>query len=447
MAEQNDVPQPKGITGITISGFKSLRDESHIEIRNLTILAGANSSGKSSIMQPLLLLKQTLEAPYDPGPLLLNGPNVNFRNAKQFFWKVNEKRYKDFVLQIDIDGKANFSNRYHKYFEKIELIETSTFYAGKRIKLHPNMTEEEIVAKVPEVLRKFIDSWEQDLQGRLRFFVVRNRCFLGLDIAHPDSNVPIKGMGFLTEIDNRKILEMIHVQGIRSRPETLYPITSGLDSMYIGNFENYTATIVNNWKSSGSNRFYEVARILGSSGLRLTSGIDVRQVSDTHIELLVNRLIDNSLSSKSDMVTISNVGFGVSQVLPVLVALLVAEPEQLVYIEQPELHLHPRAQVALAQIVADAANRGVRVVVETHSDLLLLGIQTLVAEGKLATNKVKLHWFERDNEGVTHITPSDLNEDGSYEGWPEDFADVQFRASNDYLDAVEKRQREGLNGH
>ena len=62
--------QPKeerGITAIAVSGFKSLRDESRIEIRNLTVLAGANSSGKSSIMQPLLLLKQTLEAPYDPG--------------------------------------------------------------------------------------------------------------------------------------------------------------------------------------------------------------------------------------------------------------------------------------------------------------------------------------------------------------------------------------------
>ena len=85
MAEKNGTPQPKGITGITVSGFKSLRDESHIEVRPLTILAGANSSGKSSIMQPLLLMKQTLEAQYDPGPLLLNGPNVKFTAAEQCF--------------------------------------------------------------------------------------------------------------------------------------------------------------------------------------------------------------------------------------------------------------------------------------------------------------------------------------------------------------------------
>src|SRR5579883_213405 len=74
----------EGITRITVGGFKSISEEQSIEVRPLTILAGANSSGKSSIMQPLLLLKQTLEAPYDPGPLLLDGPNVRFTSAQQF---------------------------------------------------------------------------------------------------------------------------------------------------------------------------------------------------------------------------------------------------------------------------------------------------------------------------------------------------------------------------
>ena len=61
-----------GITKIAVKGFKSIAEECEIDIHPLTILAGANSSGKSSIMQPLLMLKQTLEAPYDPGPLLID---------------------------------------------------------------------------------------------------------------------------------------------------------------------------------------------------------------------------------------------------------------------------------------------------------------------------------------------------------------------------------------
>src|SRR2546421_12998439 len=79
----------EGITRITVGGFKSIAQEQGIEIKPLTILAGANSSGKSSIMQPLLLLKQTLEATYDPGALLLNGPNVRFTSADQLLSRTN----------------------------------------------------------------------------------------------------------------------------------------------------------------------------------------------------------------------------------------------------------------------------------------------------------------------------------------------------------------------
>src|SRR5712692_2873329 len=80
----------EGITRITVAGFKSISQEQSIEIRPLTILAGANSSGKSSIMQPLLLMKQTLEAPYDAGPILLNGPNVKFTSAGQLLSRIGK---------------------------------------------------------------------------------------------------------------------------------------------------------------------------------------------------------------------------------------------------------------------------------------------------------------------------------------------------------------------
>ena len=139
-----------------------------------------------------------------------------------------------------------------------------------------------------------------------------------------------------------------------------------------------------------------------------------------------------------DMVSIADVGLGVSQVLPVLVAVIAAEPGQLVYLEQPELHLHPRAQVALAQVLADAAKRGVRVLTETHSSLLLLGIQTLVAEGKLSPELVKLHWFSRNKDGVTEVSSVDLDEAGAYGDWPMDFDDVDLKIQSRYLDAVDR---------
>ncbi|HBL12779.1 MAG TPA: hypothetical protein DD379_15530, partial [Cyanobacteria bacterium UBA11162] len=122
-----------------------------------------------------------------------------------------------------------------------------------------------------------------------------------------------------------------------------------------------------------------------------------------------------------------------------LVALLVAEPGQLVYLEQPELHLHPRAQAALADILADAANRGVRVVAETHSDLLLRRIQSLVAEDKISHDKVKLHWFTRGEDGITKVDSADLDDAGTFGDWPEDFGDVDLKEESRYLDAAESR--------
>lgn len=117
--------------------------------------------------------------------------------------------------------------------------------------------------------------------------------------------------------------------------------------------------------------------------------------------------------------------------------MVAAEPGQLVYLEQPELHLHPNAQVKLAQVLADAAKRGVRVVAETHSSLLLLGIQTLVAEGKLSPDLVKLHWFSRNEDGITEVDSVDLDEAGTYGEWPVDFNDVSLNAQSRFLDAVD----------
>ena len=144
-----------------------------------------------------------------------------------------------------------------------------------------------------------------------------------------------------------------------------------------------------------------------------------------------------------DLVSIADVGFGVSQALPVVIALHVARPGQLVYIEQPEIHLHPRAQVAMAGVLARAAARGVRVVCETHSAHILLALQSLVAEKALDPELVALHWFTRKN-GVTTIQPGKLDPTGAYGDWPEDFSEVILKEEGRYLDAAAERADEGV---
>jgi len=114
----------------------------------------------------------------------------------------------------------------------------------------------------------------------------------------------------------------------------------------------------------------------------------------------------------------------------------------LIYLEQPEIHLHPRAQAAMATVLANAIRRGVRVVVETHSSILLLEIQALVARGEILTpSDVKLHWFARRPDGATVVSSTDLDEAGTFGDWPEDFGSVEMDAQKRFFDASEAQLR------
>jgi predicted ATPase len=173
--------------------------------------------------------------------------------------------------------------------------------------------------------------------------------------------------------------------------------------------------------------------------LGLTWKIDAKAVDDTRVELRVGRAPKATAGGAQDLVSIADVGFGVSQTLPAIVALLAAVPGQIVYIEQPEIHLHPRAQTRLTKLLVDAVDRGVIVVVETHSSLLLRGIQTAVARAELEPTDVALHWFSRRADGTTQVKTADLAEDGSFGDWPTDFDDISLESDRAYLDAAESR--------
>ena len=423
----------EGITKIAVSGFKSLAEECTIDIRPLTILAGANSSGKSSIMQPLLLLKQTLEAPYDPGPLLLEGPNVEFTLAEQFLSKlIGAERSNHFQIRIETNGFISVKTTFRKRQNGIELVEMTSEEVNQPSDLThtPFTLYSEMSAKDIKSLADRDSIFKDLVKG---FDAVRrSRCFLRLE--SQDGRMLFDATHHL----NFYILNSIHLPGLRSNPERTYkPASTG--PQYSGTFEHYAAGIIHEWQETRDERLETLADALHTLGL--TGQVGTKKIGDTRIELQVGRLLRDK-AGETDMVNIADVGFGVSQVLPVLVALIVAEPGQLVYLEQPEIHLHPRAQVALAQELAAAAKRGVRVVAETHSSLLLLAIQTLVAEGDLSPELVKLHWFTRNENGATKIDTADLDEAGAYGDWPEDFDDVDLKAQSRYIKAAQSRLAE-----
>src|ERR1700691_5661746 len=119
MAKPEPTDADQRLTAIEVTGFKSAIDPVRLNFRDVTILAGVNSAGKSTIMQPLLLIKQTIEKPFDPGALAIDGPLARFTNAEQFFSHGGSK-----------DGAQEFSITFEHGDDKITFIYGRSVTAG-----------------------------------------------------------------------------------------------------------------------------------------------------------------------------------------------------------------------------------------------------------------------------------------------------------------------------
>ena len=445
MSKAAATEEDRRLTAVEVAGFKSAREPVRVNFRDITILAGANSSGKSTVMQPLLLIKQTIEKPFDPGGLAIDGPLVRFTHADQFFShtkvKAEKQTFSVAVEQSDRriwllygrgdasgmramemkfreDGKEN-SWRYNQYLDiKDESLTPSMVNTVKSLMEIDNLTFEKLKIK--------LDRDRFSLEAIVQIDEVEEKKFYFPIFS------PAHAMG-------HEIKNMIYLPGLRGNPERYYAISAS-GPLYSGNFNDYSASVIHHWETEKDDRIKTLANNLKFLGL--TSHVTIKSVDDTRIEVRVGRLPAAARSGARDTVNIADVGFGVSQTLPVLVALLAAAPGQMVFVEQPELHLHPRAQVKMAEIILQAADRGARVVIETHSSLLILALQALIAEGKLAPERLSLNWFTRDKTGQTHVAEAKLTSDGGYGDWPVDFDEVDLALQNRYLTQVDRLRAE-----
>jgi predicted ATPase len=123
----------------------------------------------------------------------------------------------------------------------------------------------------------------------------------------------------------------------------------------------------------------------------------------------------------------TNVGFGLSYTLPVIVALLSLPEGGLVMLENPEAHLHPRGQTIMGKLMAIAAAAGIQVIVETHSDHVLNGIRIAVRDGIIKPEDSCFHYFTRDAKGKIEIQTPLIDAEGRIDQWPEGFFDESVR--------------------
>ncbi|MBB1156952.1 AAA family ATPase [Amycolatopsis dendrobii] len=437
-------------TSLSVSGYKAINGRTKMELSPLTLIAGANSSGKSSFMQPFLILKQTAEASFDPGALMPYGPNVQLTDWAQTLSRGRTRDSLASEMSIGIGfGKESVENRYRWTVESgMQIVSTSISKNGKSAAIHEGSRPSAVESLLKIVDHPFlgmIENLNSDSRMRFEFGASRDRCFIdpvlrtkqnrGVgQVAIGGSTISKRYQNFLTSL--------IHVPGLRGNPLRTYA-SSAVDDSFPGTMENYIASVIAHWQSKGSSG-REKLRHLSSDleKLGLTWKVEARKINDASVELRVGRLPHAQAGGAQDLVNIADVGFGVSQTLPVLVALHAARPGQVVYVEQPEIHLHPRAQVGMGELLVDAACRGVIVVAETHSSLVLRSVQTAIANGKISSSDVGLNWFSRDSDtGFSRISKAELDNLGRFGDWPIDFDEVLEDSDWRYVQAVQRSIR------
>ena len=257
-SENQEQEIPIGITGISVQGYKSLYEECSIEIRPLTILAGANSSGKSSIMQPLLLMKQTLESTYDPGALKINGPNVKFTLAEQLLSRISETQKIDsLIIKIDLSNEMALMEEF-RYIPSVgfEIKKASHKYKQRELQFEKQMEQHQMSEALSKYftektsLGKLLIQKESIPYQNLNWNIYRESCFLKLrcsskikwvgkstqEVILYDSNLDDSGLKFILEFQST-IRGLIHVPGLRDNPERSYP-TTAIGQQFPGTFQN-----------------------------------------------------------------------------------------------------------------------------------------------------------------------------------------------------------------
>lgn len=329
------------IKSITLKGFKSFlyRD---LNLNQLTILTGLNSSGKSSIIQALLMLEKAYK---NENNVLLNG-----------------------------HGSAN---------------DLRNIYSKENTNLTVELDEEQIFS---------------------------------LEILSLDNS---SGYKILEKTDKLGFPEIWYISANRFGPRASIPIYNESDLLYkIGpNGENVLQCI----KLFEYEPLNETVRHPNAEGAALLYNIRawLNMISpNVKFAYDVNKQNDTSYSTFDDF-RATNVGFGLSYILPVITTLLAATliKNSIVIIENPEAHLHPKGQTEMAKLIALCAKSGTQVLIETHSDHIFNGIRIETKNSKDFAKDIQTHWFELDDKKLTTVTSPSIDDSGRLNDWPKGFFD------------------------
>lgn len=377
------------IKKLGIKNFKSHKD-TELEFSNLTVLCGSNGIGKSSAIHALLLLRESYLNKSNFDYLDLKAKSCSIGTAKDAIYQFSESN----ELSFDIETNTN---SFSYYYEVNDYDLTKTFI-NKSPNTVPNT--DKIILENESLFNQtcqFISAARLGPQGSYS----KDDVVVGI---HNQISV-IEGRAehfvhFLNTHRDKNVLE--HVINHNSKAKDLF-------------------TQVTAWEREISEGINVIVEDKGQSGYELKYSFN----TETN-------------TGKTDEFNASNVGFGLTYVMPIIVAILSAPTEALLLIENPEAHLHPNGQSKLTELICLAAQAGVQIVIETHSDHVINGILVNckkfedLQQGISKDNVSIYHFYRNETWQYSKVEKIKIEDNGLVRYTPKGFFD-QFTIDRKFL--------------
>jgi predicted ATPase len=429
------------LKSISVTNFKSLRKAS-LRFRPITLLVGPNNSGKSSLISLLLTLKQTLESRNLESPFVLEGSYVQLGTFQDVVFGHNSKR----KIQIQMEFTRQ---RMRGYIDRLLPL-------GRRFSISLALGWR------PETSTVRLTDLEISSGSSKPLVVIRNNRII--ELFGNDINIPVRTRGprapnepyvtqrhFLIqaslprgrnraiagEFDLRRICSyleqyfqenLVYLGPLRDYPKRYY-ISSGEKPSDVGLRGERTVDYLYLDRLKVTD---ELNRWLKE--FKIAERINVAPVAEGvwRVELvnMITRGRDN----------LKDVGFGVSQILPIVTEGIMAQPRTTVIVEQPEIHLHPKAQATLADLFIHLAGQEKYSVIETHSEHMLLRFARRIAEGSLSKRDIIIYEFRLTKDG-TRIREIRFDERGNLNRWPGEFFETELEETLKHVQAEAALER------
>jgi predicted ATPase len=432
---------------LRLRNFKTWQDTGDLSLAPLTVLFGPNSSGKSSINHFLMMLKQTVRSPD--------------RNAVFYFGDatsaVDLGSFRDVIFGHDLARTLRFEQEWQLAAPlQIRDPRTGRRYSGDRLGFECEVSQPppsratrsegfsyRLSTANGPVLEvdlnrdeKRTDRWRLDAE---HYTLVRNpgRAW---ELPKPiqfygfpsEAAVYYQNTAFLPDLElalEQQLDHMSYLGPLRSPPRRTYTWAGAVPEDVGWRGDSAVPALLAargrglNWTPKARRESIEAVVARWLQRLGLISTFSVHEISP---ELNLYE-VKVRVQSRGQEVALTDVGFGVSQVLPVVVQAFYAPPYSTVLIEQPELHLHPAAQSALADLFIDAITaredavpRSVQLLVESHSEHLLRRLQRRIAEQRVDPDQVALYFCRQTLTGA-RIERLDVDLFGDIHNWPPNF--------------------------